>query len=334
MMLNKKTKPILVLIALLILFSAAEGTKIYPTAKFHPEDTDWTLNFTSEQRGCFECNKTHCQFNFTTLDKGKFTAGKSGDIGMENGFLALKNYSSTLLRFKTFDSTNCIIRMQPSATYKYRNNNLVAETTSNKNGLIDVGQLQAGWHTIKAIPTPNSPIFNLSNTSYASTYIKWKWDNTPDLDHAMIYLDESFITNTSNPYYNATGLPPDTKHKIAIRTVDKEGNISKIWVIDGAATAPSTPIVTPTPTQRTSGGGGAFMLSSTPTPTTTTTKSTSVPSIPQNSNQDIKENETNTQQNTPTPTPTRVLSEPQITIIGAVSAVSLAVISYVLMRRS
>ncbi len=91
------------------------------------------------------------------------------------------------------------------------------------------------------------------------------------------------------------------------------------------------------------GGGSTFMLqtttpSSTPTttPADTPESNISMLSIPPTSSPNKKEEENETEDqldSTPTPTPSRVLSGPQITIIGGISAVLLLVLSYILLRR-
>ncbi len=85
------------------------------------------------------------------------------------------------------------------------------------------------------------------------------------------------------------------------------------------------------------GGGGSTFVLSTPTPTPT-----SEPSVPP-SNPEEKETDEETEDGrgdqdvtptpTPAPTPNRVISGPQITLVGAVSAVLLLVVSYVLLRK-
>ncbi|MDY6959519.1 MAG: LamG-like jellyroll fold domain-containing protein, partial [Halobacteriota archaeon] len=60
--------------------------------------------------------------------------------------------------------------------------------------------------------TPPSSITNLVNTTYEQTYINWTWDNPsdPDFDYVMVYVDDVLKGNTSEEYYNATGLTAGT----------------------------------------------------------------------------------------------------------------------------
>jgi hypothetical protein len=63
----------------------------------------------------------------------------------------------------------------------------------------------------------------------------------------MVYLVGVFKTNTSDAYYNATNLVPDTTHEISTRTLDTNGNINTIWMNPTATTlaVPNSPPDTP-----------------------------------------------------------------------------------------
>jgi hypothetical protein len=92
------------------------------------------------------------------------------------------------------------------------------------------------------IPDTEPPlsITNLQNTT-GQTWINWTWINPPDVDfnHTMVYLNRTWKANASNPFYNATGLNPDTCYEIASHTVDKVGNINRTWINDTATTLPT-----------------------------------------------------------------------------------------------
>ena len=53
----------------------------------------------------------------------------------------------------------------------------------------------------------------------------------------MVYLNSVFITNTSQRFYNATGLTEGTTYTISTRTVDTSGNIDPASMSDLAITA-------------------------------------------------------------------------------------------------
>ncbi|MCZ7358032.1 MAG: DUF2341 domain-containing protein [Candidatus Methanoperedens sp.] len=105
------------------------------------------------------------------------------------------------------------------------------------------GSINQTWvnHTARTAPlldnSPPASITNLASIN-GTTWINWTWSNPQDSDfnHTMIYLNGSWKDNISNPYYNATGLAPDTVYEIGTRTVDIAGNINATWVNETART--------------------------------------------------------------------------------------------------
>jgi subtilisin len=95
-------------------------------------------------------------------------------------------------------------------------------------GLVDAEQAA---YTPTPDTTPPASITNLQNVT-GQTWINWMWTNPPDADfnYTMVYLDGTWQTNTSDPFYNATGITPDTYYEIGTHTVDKIGNINTTWV--------------------------------------------------------------------------------------------------------
>jgi len=88
------------------------------------------------------------------------------------------------------------------------------------------------------------PPASISNLSYSagSTWINWTWTNPEDdFGYVMVYLNGSWIGNTSDCYYNATGLNPNTTYEIGIRTVDLNGNINQSWT-NGTAKTTQPPL--------------------------------------------------------------------------------------------
>ena len=88
--------------------------------------------------------------------------------------------------------------------------------------------------------TPPTSISNLQNFT-GTTWINWTWTNPSDNDFAytMVYLNGVFKTNTSSPYYNATGLTANTTYEIGTHTVDVNGNVNDTWVNQTARTIAS-----------------------------------------------------------------------------------------------
>jgi len=91
--------------------------------------------------------------------------------------------------------------------------------------------------TVRIDTTPPASISNLQSTT-GTTWINWTWTNPTDEDfnHTMVYLNGIFKTNTSNPYYNATGLIADMSYEIGTHTVDTYGNVNTTWVNQTAKT--------------------------------------------------------------------------------------------------
>jgi len=77
-------------------------------------------------------------------------------------------------------------------------------------------------------------ISNLTNVTYAQTYIIWTWDESSDEDYykVMIYFDGIFQKDIykGEQFFNATNLVSGTEHTISTRTVDTSGNINQTWV--------------------------------------------------------------------------------------------------------
>ncbi len=79
--------------------------------------------------------------------------------------------------------------------------------------------------------SPPASITTLTSTS-GHTWINWTWKNPVDADfnYTMVFLSGTWKTNTSNEYYNATGLVTSTSYKISTHTVDLVGNVNVTWI--------------------------------------------------------------------------------------------------------
>ena len=99
------------------------------------------------------------------------------------------------------------------------------------------------------ITDSNAPsgVTDLTNITYARTYINWTWTDPADtdFDHVEIYLDGIFKKNAllGEQYYNATSLTPDTVYNLSTRTVDTSGNVNATEVYNISRTAQSSDIV-------------------------------------------------------------------------------------------
>ncbi len=87
--------------------------------------------------------------------------------------------------------------------------------------------------------TPPASVTHLRETGTGTQWIKWEWTEPDDTDfsHVMVYLNSVFITNTSQSFYNATGLTEGTTYTLSTRTVDTNGNIGPSSMSDLATTA-------------------------------------------------------------------------------------------------
>ncbi|MCK4589617.1 MAG: hypothetical protein KAT77_04180 [Nanoarchaeota archaeon] len=81
-------------------------------------------------------------------------------------------------------------------------------------------------------------ITNLTNQSVGGDWIYWNWTNPSDSDfnESIVYLNGIWKINTSNDYYNATGLIQNTNYTITIHTKDTNGNINDTDINNTART--------------------------------------------------------------------------------------------------
>ncbi|MBW2966578.1 hypothetical protein KY342_05730 [Candidatus Woesearchaeota archaeon] len=86
---------------------------------------------------------------------------------------------------------------------------------------------------------PPATVTNLNNQSAGQTWIYWNWTNPSDADfnEAIVYIDGDNVANTSDNFYNATGLNPSTDHTITINTKDTFGNVNDTDVNSTASTS-------------------------------------------------------------------------------------------------
>ena len=106
----------------------------------------------------------------------------------------------------------------------------------------DCEYVHNAWLVVRIDTTPPANITNLSYLN-GTTWINWTWTDPPDTDfnYTMVYVNGTWQKNTSNPFYNATGLASDTPYEIGTRTVDELGNINDTWVNGTARTLPIPP---------------------------------------------------------------------------------------------
>ncbi len=78
---------------------------------------------------------------------------------------------------------------------------------------------------------PPASITSLTNHT-GNFYHNWTWTNPSDIDfnYTEIYINGTWIVNTSNQYYNLTPVAPHNASTISTHTVDTSGNINTTWV--------------------------------------------------------------------------------------------------------
>jgi 3-dehydroquinate dehydratase len=86
--------------------------------------------------------------------------------------------------------------------------------------------------------TPPASATNLANKSAGTTWIYWNWSNPSDSDFssAILYLNDANVANTSNNYYNATGMLSGVNYTLIVNTKDVNGNVNYTNVSSSART--------------------------------------------------------------------------------------------------
>jgi PKD repeat protein len=97
--------------------------------------------------------------------------------------------------------------------------------------------------------TPPGPVLGLNESGAGSNWITWSWTNPSDVDfnHVEIWVNGTFVANTTGNSYNVTGLSANTTYEVTIVTVDTTGNRNTPGVTDTATTTPGADITPPGP---------------------------------------------------------------------------------------
>jgi hypothetical protein len=74
----------------------------------------------------------------------------------------------------------------------------------------------------------------------------------------MVYVDGVWEANTSEKFYNATALAPETAYELGTHTVDRVGNINETWVNQTTKTTAAVSDTTPPETAMTAGPSGTI----------------------------------------------------------------------------
>ncbi|WP_339298072.1 S8 family serine peptidase [Paenibacillus sp. FSL R5-0623] len=93
--------------------------------------------------------------------------------------------------------------------------------------------------------TAPAEVSNFTVVGETNSSIDVSWTNPIDVDFAKanVYLNGTFVSNTTNPFFKFVGLTENTDYTIVVKTVDINGNESIGTSIVGRTKA--TPVVTP-----------------------------------------------------------------------------------------
>jgi len=96
----------------------------------------------------------------------------------------------------------------------------------------DIGAYESSYSQ-EPDTTPPSSVTNLQDISSGTDWIYWIWTNPLDSDfsEAIVHIGGVNIINTSNNYYNATGLSAGS-HIVSVHTKDVNGNVNDTNVND------------------------------------------------------------------------------------------------------
>ncbi|QZN76204.1 S8 family serine peptidase [Paenibacillus sp. DR312] len=125
---------------------------------------------------------------------------------------------------------------------------LLVKTVDQK-GNISTGRSIIGTtSTVVQPPVDNTPpgeVLNLEVANATVNTIRVRWINPMDVDYAKanVYLNGTFVADTTNSFYEFAGLTEDNAFTIVIKTVDVSGNESMGTSTVGRTQA--TPVVTP-----------------------------------------------------------------------------------------
>ena len=139
----------------------------------------------------------------------------------------------------TNESINLTSYFTATGTYTIK---IIPEMHTNSG---DSGQEQYSWidelflYVDEPDTTAPATVTSLGETDYDTDWILWNWTNPADgdFDYNIIYIDGTWEANTSNEYYNVTGLSSGTTYNITINTIDTTGNINDTNVTDEATTS-------------------------------------------------------------------------------------------------
>jgi PKD repeat protein len=144
-----------------------------------------------------------------------------------------------------FNHNMLLSGLAPNTTYYY------SVTSCNTFGVCSSAGVYNFTTSVTVIPdlTAPGPVSGLGESGAGSDWIQWAWTNPVDADfnHVEIWVNGSFVANTSGTSYNVTGLSPSTTYTVEIITVDNAGNRNAPGMTDSASTTAGADLTPPAP---------------------------------------------------------------------------------------
>jgi hypothetical protein len=192
------------------------------------------------------------KYDYLTIDANISTSVRSGNYTFE-GYLVSENH--VIVGYSNISS---YINENPKAiSFNFSGQNIwknhypdgifklilkISDENKTKIGYLDDAYLTSSYSYIKFEVPQISTISDLTNTTYSTTYINWKWMDPTIADFASVnvWIDGVFKTNVpkGEQFYNASGFLPETEHTITLRTVNLTGVIASIEAKHTASTGP------------------------------------------------------------------------------------------------
>jgi hypothetical protein len=136
------------------------------------------------------------------------------------------------------------VNVANTSSNSYNATGLTADTsytlkihTKDNLGNINTTDVTSTASTMRDTKAP-ATVTGITNPSKGTTWLYWTWNNPADADFNknIIYINGTNVANTSNNFYNATGLLSNKSYTIKINTVDTSNNINTTNVNNTATT--------------------------------------------------------------------------------------------------
>jgi len=191
-------------------------------------------------------------YDYLTIEASISTENTPGNYTFEGylsdedyNFVGYLNSSSYIdgnprVLFFNFSGQNIWKNHYPEGIYRL--NLKISDENNNKIGYLEDVYLTSNYSYDQFEVPQISTISDLTNTTYSSTYINWKWTDPTIADFASVnvWIDGVFKTNVprGEQFYNASGFLPETEHTIVLKTLNNSGVEDPTLVTHTAWTAP------------------------------------------------------------------------------------------------